>query len=200
MGGVFSNQEKEIRPSTPETDKKTLRKQILQSDRYIKNRPWIFELEEQIINHHPKRYFETEDDYVTYIFDTLSLSSVPFCVFDVPFQSNFKNSRFPIDVIVGLYSVHDEILDVQFFVSDVFVGRYTLIPFRICPLQKFLLRFLFYGHNNDPMIQIKHVHASKDIESKITLICCVLDNTVRKDCVLYSCMPVYRDHDTVDPI
>lgn len=52
--------------------------------------------------------FETDDEYMTYIFNTLSDSQLPFCVFDVPFQEHFKNSRYPIDMIVGLYSTYDK--------------------------------------------------------------------------------------------
>lgn len=172
MGASGSNLQKENKIPT-------LRQQLLNFDRYIKNRPWIFDLEEQMMNHKTKS-FETDDDHVKFIFHTLSsFSPNILCVFDIPYQQNFKHSKYPVDVIIGLYSVHDVNLDVQLFISNVFIGRYTLIPSIPCPLHRYILRFLFYG--SDDFIQIKC-----EEESKVRLICCALDNTIRKDCVLNS--------------
>jgi hypothetical protein len=84
------------------------------------------------------------------------LSNVnPFCIFDIPFQQNF-NSKYTIDLIVGLYSIYTEILIIQLYISDIFVGKYILIPYTMTPLDRFLLRFLFYGSESNNLIQIKY--------------------------------------------
>lgn len=174
--------------STPDkerivSDGDKLRNRLLLSDRFIKNRPWIFDLEQQIINQ-KNLSFETDEEYVKHIFNELSDSSNPFWVFQVPFQQSFKDSKYPIDLIVGLYS--QENLDIQLFVADVFMGRYSLTPFVPLPLHRFIVRFFFYGynHNCDNLIRIKC--QSRVAESKVRLICCVLDNVERKECVLNS--------------
>ena len=115
----------------------------------------------------------------------LSLSDNGFYVFHVPFRNNFKDCSYPIDLIVGLYSTHDQTITVQLFMANIFMGEYDLMSHTIVPLQRFLLRFLFYGRQEEDLVILKYID-SEPVNSKIMLLCCVLDNEIRKDCVLSS--------------
>lgn len=160
-----------------------IRKQVLQSDIYIKNYPWIFDLEEQIINH------QVVSNKIGYDMDrhieSIYIKLRDFYVFDTPYIENFHLSKYPIDLIVGLYSVHHSDLIIQLYFSDIFFGQYTLKPFVVTPLNRYILRFLFYGFDS---IKIKYMQHSENMNSNVLLICCILDNKIRKDCVINSFM------------
>lgn len=142
-----------------------IRRQILRSDAYIRDRSWIFDLEEALVN------CEMGSESAENIFRGLSRSPWPFFVFDAP--TDFRRSGLPVDLIIGLYS--DEKTDADVFVSDIFMGRYHLLPCTPHPLDRFLLRFVFYG--SDVRIDCPH---------EVRLICCILDNSFRRECVLQS--------------
>jgi hypothetical protein len=158
-----------------------IKKALLRSHEYIQNCPLIIDLEEKLLNHIIVSYEMdyNAENHKNEIYNKLLESSNPFWIFDVPYQDNLKKSIYPIDVILGLYSNYDKNIIIQLYISDIFVGKYTLIPHTIIPLKRFLLRFIFYGLDD---INIKFIDG-QDMHSSIRLICCILDNQVRKNWV-----------------
>lgn len=182
MGIQSSRISQQTTPTLIQHSDNSIKKAILRSHHYIQNCSWIFDLEEKLVNYiiiTSDKYYDAKN-HVHDIFSALSLSQDPFFIFDVPFQENFQDSIYPIDVILGLYSSHHQNVKIQLCVSDIFVGEYHLPPHTIVPLKRFLLRFLFYGS----LLKIK----CQDMNSYagIKLICCILDNHVRKNWVVHS--------------
>ena len=184
MGILFSKKtnycnETSFKEKSILTSDQYIKNRILRCDQYIKNQPWIFDLEEKIQNHDIIS-FEIDyniENHIKDIFWKLSYFQDPFLVFDVPYQINVIESKYPIDLIVGLYSIYHEPLTVQLYLSDIFVGEYILKPLTIIRLNRFLFRFTFYGV--DDSIKINSNKKLLEIKSNISLISCILDNNVR---------------------
>lgn len=181
MGGVQSSKKHD-----KATASVSIRKQIIQSDRYIKNCSWIFDLEEKIMNHKILSFENDSEEHTKYIFRHLVESSKPFFVFDTPIMTNFRNSNYPVDVVLGLYSLNETVIEVDLYFCDIFVGHYQLFPHIPCLLNRFLLQFVFYGSSSEKFIQMKHDEYNDKINGNLRFICCVLQNAVRKECIVQS--------------